>query len=83
MEVSVPKPILLPRPADRRDALEAIATVLRGEPLTDPATDLISWVVSAEVMHALERAGFQVARNAAAPVCTGQGSTPDAGEAAL
>lgn len=53
--------------ADRRDTLEAIARTLRGGALADPFTDLESWVVSVEVVEGLERRGFRIVRDAAAP----------------
>ncbi len=58
----MPKPALLPRPADRREMLEAIAFVLRSGALSDPYEDLAAWVAGVEVVEGLERAGFTVVR---------------------
>ena len=58
------KPIVFSRPADRCDALGAIALVLRAGALVDPFEDWAAWVASAKVIEGLKRAGFTVVRNA-------------------
>ncbi len=58
----MPKPALLPCPADRRETLEAIALTLRGGALPDPFEDLAAWVAGVEVIEGLQRAGFTVVR---------------------
>ena len=58
----MPKPALLPCPADRREALEAIALALRYGTLSDPFEDLAAWVAGVEVIEGLQRAGFTVVR---------------------
>lgn len=63
----MPKPAVLPCPADRRATLEAIALVPRGGPLADPFDDLAAWLVGAEVVEGLERAGLGIMRRSAAP----------------
>ena len=65
----MPTPNLPCHPADRRDALEVIASTLRGGALSDPFADLAAWVVGVEVVESLQRAGFAVIR--AAPVAPG------------
>ena len=62
----MPKPALLPRPADRREMLETSAFILRGGALSDPFVDLDAWVAGVEVVEGLERAGFTVIRITAA-----------------
>ena len=57
------------RPADRYDALETIALVLRAGALANPIEDL----------EGLKRAGFTVVRNA--PASSAVHSTPGAREA--
>ena len=64
----MPKPALLPRPADRREMLEAIAFTLRGGALSNPHEDLAAWVASVEVVEGLQRAGFMVVRTTPAAV---------------
>jgi len=58
----MPKPVLLPCPADRREMLETIAFTLRGGALSDPFEDLAAWVAGVEVVEGLQRAGFMVVR---------------------
>ena len=58
----MPKPVLLPHPADRREMLETIAFILRGGALSDPFLDLAAWVAGVEVVEGLQRAGFMVVR---------------------
>lgn len=58
----MPKPALLPCPADRREMLETIAFTLRGGALSDPFEDLAAWVAGVEVVEGLQRAGFTVVR---------------------
>jgi len=58
----MPKPVLLPCPADRREMLETIAFTLRGGALSDPFEDLAAWVAGVEVVEGLQRAGFTVVR---------------------
>lgn len=58
----MPKPALLPCPADRRDTLEAIALTLRYGTLSDPFEDLAAWVAGVEVIEGLQRAGFTIVR---------------------
>ena len=58
------KPVALSRPADRCDALEAIALVLRAGTLADPFEDWAAWVAGVEVIEGLKRAGFTLVRNA-------------------
>ena len=58
----MPKPALLPCPADRREMLETIAFTLRGGALSDPFEDLAAWVAGVEVVEGLQRAGFMVVR---------------------
>lgn len=58
------KPVALSRPADRCDALEAIALVLRAGALADPFEDWAAWVAGAKVIEGLKRAGFIVVRSA-------------------
>lgn len=58
----MPKPALLPCPADRREMLETIAFTLRGGALSDPFEDLAAWVAGVEVVEGLQRAGFTVIR---------------------
>jgi len=63
MDVSMAKPVgpvAFPRPADRCDALEAIALVLRAGALADLFEDLAAWVAGVEVIEGLKRAGFTV-----------------------
>ena len=57
-------PVALSRPADRCDALEAIALVLRAGALADPFMDWAAWVAGVEVIEGLKRAGFTVVRSA-------------------
>ena len=62
------------RPADRYDALETIALVLRAGALADPFEDLAAWVAGVEVIEGLKRAGFTVIRNV--PASSDVHSTP-------
>ena len=74
------KPVAFSRPADRYDALETIALVLRAGALADPFEDLAAWVAGVEVIEGLKRAGFTVIRNA--PASSAVHSTPGARSAA-
>ncbi len=57
-------PVAFSRPADRCDALKAIALVLRAGTLADPFEDWAAWVAGVEVIKGLKRAGFTVVRSA-------------------
>lgn len=56
-------PVALSRPADRCDALEAIALILRAGTLADPFEDWTAWVAGVEINEGLKRAGFTVVRS--------------------
>ena len=73
------KPAAFSRPADRYDALETIALVLRAGALADPIEDLAAWVAGVEVIEGLKRAGFMLVRNV--PPSSAVHRTPGAREA--